>query len=209
MNRTVSRMLAIIVAFGYGIVKPRCSPLKEKVLGIGLIYFGIATTEALLRLNTKNDQANNEVFVSRIPLAVIDAMICYWIFTGLMATTRTLRSKENVVILNIYRYFTNLITFALIASLTFMIWSLKSHFFTVCVTNWREFWVTPFSLIPINSNSSLLIQIDDAFWHILSSLILLVIMILFRPSPNVNNDQFDVEDHENDGRRIDLVDRFS
>jgi len=165
-KRTVSRMLVIIVALGYGIVKPRLGSLKQKVLGVGILYFAIATTEALLRLNTKNDEADNRVFISRLPLAVIDATIYYWIFTGLVGTTRTLRLKNNVVKLNVYRHFTNTIIFAIFASSLFMVWSLKSHFFTICVTNWREFWV------------------DDAFWHILFSFILLVIMFLFRPSNN-------------------------
>lgn len=134
-------MLVIIVAVGYGIVKPRLGPLKQKVVGVGILYFCIATTESLLRLNTKNDEANNRVFISRIPLAVIDATIYYWIFTGLVATTRMLRLKKNIVKLNVYRHFTNTIIFAILSSLLFMVWSLKSHFFTTCVTNWREFWV--------------------------------------------------------------------
>ncbi|CAF4576773.1 unnamed protein product, partial [Rotaria sp. Silwood2] len=166
LKRTVSRMLVIIVALGYGIVKPRLGPLKQKILAIGILYFGIATTEAVLRINTKNDETNNKILISRIPLAIIDALIYYWIFTSLVATTRTLRLKNNLLKLNVYRHFTNTILFAIVASILFMIWSLKSHFFTICITNWREFWV------------------DDAFWHILFSLILLVIMFLFRPSNN-------------------------
>jgi len=141
LKRTVSRMLVIIVALGYGIVKPRLGPLKQKVFGMGLLYFATASTEALLRINTKNDETNNRVMVSRIPLAVIDATIYYWIFTGLVATTRTLRLRKNIVKLNVYRHFTNTMIFAIVASLLFMIWSLKSHFFTTCITNWREFWV--------------------------------------------------------------------
>ena len=141
LKRTVSRMLVIIVALGYGIVKPRLGPLKQRVFGMGLLYFGIATTEAILRINTKNDEANNKVVISRIPLAVIDATIYYWIFTSLVATTRTLRLRKNIVKLNVYRHFTNTLIFAIVASLLFMIWSLKSHFFTGCVKNWREFWV--------------------------------------------------------------------
>mgnify|MGYP001027600468 CR=1 FL=1 len=141
LKRTVCRMLVIIVALGYGIVKPRLGPLKQKVIAIGLIYFGIASTESFLRLNTKNDETNNKVLTSRIPLAIVDAIIYYWIFSGLVATTRQLRLKKNLVKLNVYRHFTNTILFAIIASLLFMIWSLKSHFFTACITNWREFWV--------------------------------------------------------------------
>ena len=146
LKRTVSRMLVIIVALGYGIVKPRLGPLKQKVFAMGLLYFCIATTEALLRINTKNDETNNKILISRIPLAVIDATIYYWIFTGLVTTTRTLRLRKNIVKLNVYRHFTNTLIFAIVASLLFMIWSLKSHFFTTCITNWREFWVKFFYL---------------------------------------------------------------
>ena len=142
LKRSVSRMLVIIVALGYGIVKPRLGPLKQKVLAMGILFFSLATTEALLRLNTEHDESNNRVFISRIPLAVIDAVIYYWIFTGLVATTRTLRLRKNLVKLNVYRHFTNMVLFAILASLLFMVWSLKSHFFTTCIINWREFWVT-------------------------------------------------------------------
>ena len=47
-----------------------------------------------------------------------------------------------------------------------MIWSLKRHRFIVCLKDWKEIWL------------------DDAFWHILFSFILLVIIILWRPSNN-------------------------
>ncbi|UJR34963.1 hypothetical protein I4U23_027741 [Adineta vaga] len=166
LKRTVSRMLVVIVALGYGIVKPRLGPLKQKVIAMGILFFAIASIEAVLRINTEHDETNKKVLISRIPLAVLDAVIYYWIFTGLVATTRTLRLRKNLVKLNVYRHFTNAILFAIAASLLFMIWSLKSRFFTTCITNWREFWV------------------DDAFWHILFSIILLVIMFLFRPSNN-------------------------
>jgi hypothetical protein len=141
LKRTVSRILVVIVALGYGIVKPRLGPLKQKVLGMGCLYFAIASTEAILRINTKNDETNNTILIARIPLAIVDAIMYYWIFTGLVATTRQLRLKKNLAKLNVYRHFTNTILFAIISSLLFMIWSLKSHYFTSCITNWREFWV--------------------------------------------------------------------
>ncbi|CAF2103956.1 unnamed protein product, partial [Rotaria magnacalcarata] len=166
LKRTVARMLFVIIAHGYGIVKLRLGLLKQKVLAMGLLYFLIAATEAILRLNTKNDEENNRVLISRITLAVIDAAIYYWIFTGVVATTRTLRSTKNIAKLNDYRDFTSTLIFAIIASLFFMAWLLKSHFFTTCITNWREFWI------------------DDAFWHIIFSLVLLHSMFLFRPSNN-------------------------
>jgi hypothetical protein len=141
LKRAVSRMLVIIVALGYGLVKPRLGPLKAKVIGMGVLYFALAAIESILRLKTKNDESNSRVLVARIPLAVVDAMIYYWIFTSLVATTRTLRLKKNLAKLSVYRQFTNTMLVAIISSLIFMVWSIKSHYFTKCLTNWREFWV--------------------------------------------------------------------
>jgi hypothetical protein len=97
---------------------------------------------------------------------VLDAAICWWIFTGLVQTTRTLRLRRNVVKLSMYRHFTNTLIFAVLASVAYMIWSIKQHKLTTCLTDWKELWV------------------DDAFWHVLFSVILLVIMILWRPTAN-------------------------
>ena len=58
------------------------------------------------------------------------------------------------------------------------------------------------------------VKVDDAFWHILFSIILLVIMFLFRPSnnnqryafvplldhSNSDNEEFNDEDEERGGR---------
>ena len=141
LKRTMSRMLVIIVALGYGVVKPRLGPLKQKVCAIGVFYFAAATTEAMLRLSTNNDEINDRVLMSNIPLTLVEIIIYYWIFTALIATTRILRLRKNIVKLNVYRHFTNTLIFAIVASLLFMIWSLKSNFLTTCITGWREFWV--------------------------------------------------------------------
>jgi hypothetical protein len=39
-------MLVIIVSLGFGIVKPRLGPTLHRVVGIGGLYFVIASTEA-------------------------------------------------------------------------------------------------------------------------------------------------------------------
>lgn len=72
-----------------------------------------------------------------------------------------------------------------------MIWSLKRHRFVVCLKDWKELWL------------------DDGFWHILFSFMLLVIIILFRPSNNSqrflftpllenDDDEEDIEGQENE-----------
>lgn len=165
-KRTLARMLVIIVSLGFGIVKPRLGPMLHRVVGIGSLYFVLACVESYLRvMHTKNDPAN-QILVASIPLAVLDSAICWWIFTSLVQTTRTLRLRRNMVKLTLYRHFTNTLIFAVLASIIFMLFSIKVHQFERCLKDWKDLWQ------------------DEAFWHVLFSLLLLVIMILWRPSNN-------------------------
>ncbi|KAL3874908.1 hypothetical protein ACJMK2_037860 [Sinanodonta woodiana] len=88
------------------------------------------------------------------------------IFSSLVQTTRTLRLRRNIVKLSLYRHFTNTLIFAVIASVIFMIWSLVQIKFKDCVKDWQELWL------------------DEAVWHLLFSIILIIIMILWRPTAN-------------------------
>ena len=124
-----------------------------------------------------------------VPLVVIDVTICYWILCNLQQTMRTLKLRRNIPKLSLYRHFTNTLIFSVIgrlfnnlfgfvatikintfyifvASVVFMAWSLKRHRFVDCLKAWQELWL------------------DEGFWHMLFSFILLVIIILWRPSKN-------------------------
>ena len=59
--------------------------------------------------------------------------ICWWIFSALLQTTRTLRLRRNVVKLALYRNFTNTLFFAVITSVIFMMWSIKFHKYQECL----------------------------------------------------------------------------
>ncbi|KAK6328184.1 hypothetical protein J4Q44_G00001620 [Coregonus suidteri] len=65
-----------------------------------------------------------------------------------------------------FLHFTNTLIFAIIASIVFMVWTTKKFRLADCQSDWVELWV------------------DDAFWRFLFSIILLVIMFLWRPSAN-------------------------
>merc|ERR1712156_231906 len=165
-KRTLARMLVIIVSLGFGIVKPRLGPLLNRVVGIGFLYFMIASTEAVLRVMKPKNDLSSGTMLAGIPLAVIDSSICWWVFSALVQTTRTLRLRRNLVKLSLYRHFTNTLIFAVMASVVFMLWSIKFHKLEECLIDWRDLWI------------------DEAFWHLLSSVILLVIMVLWTPSKN-------------------------
>ncbi|CAL4066636.1 unnamed protein product, partial [Meganyctiphanes norvegica] len=165
-KRTVARMLIIIVSQGFGIVKPRLGIVLQRVVGVGLIYFVLASIEGCTReLQPRNDP-QKQVMMASLPLALLESAICFWIFTALVATTRTLRLRRNLTKLALYRHFTTTLAFAVIASVIFMLWSIRYHKLEECLNDWKELWV------------------DDAYWHLLFALVLLVIMILWRPTNN-------------------------
>ncbi|KAK3093656.1 hypothetical protein FSP39_018542 [Pinctada imbricata] len=187
LKRALARMLVIIVSLGFGIVKPRLGPAFPKVLAVGFIYFVLASIEGCMRgLAAKGEQSREEMFAA-VPLAITDASICC-----LIQTTRTLRLRRNVVKLSLYRHFTNTLIFAVLASVVYMLWSITQLKMKSCITDWKELWV------------------DDAFWHLLFSLLLCVIMILWRPSANNQRYAFspllDAADEEDEAMMNDAFD---
>lgn len=70
--------------------------MLHRVVGTGVLYLVLACVESFLRImHTKNDPSN-QILVASIPLAVLDSAICWWIFTSLVQTTRTLRLRRYV-----------------------------------------------------------------------------------------------------------------
>ncbi|KAM6956819.1 transmembrane protein 87A [Aplochiton taeniatus] len=164
LKRTLARLLVIIVSLGYGIVKPRLGTVMHRVVGLGVLYFAFASIEGVLRITGAKD--SDLALLANIPLALLDSSLCWWIFVSLAQTIKTLKLRRNPVKLSLYRHFTNTLIFAILASIIFMVWTTKKFRLADCQSDWKELWV------------------DDAFWRFLFSIILLVIMFLWRPSAN-------------------------
>ncbi|XP_012598270.1 transmembrane protein 87B isoform X2 [Microcebus murinus] len=163
-KRTLARLLVIIVSLGYGIVKPRLGTVMHRVIGLGLLYFIFAAIEGVMRVIGAND--SDLVLLASLPLSLLDSGLCWWIFISLAQTMKTLRLRKNTVKFSLYRHFTNTLIFAVLASVVFMVWTTKTFRIAKCQSDWMERWV------------------EDAFWSFLFSLILIVIMFLWRPSAN-------------------------
>ncbi|XP_008281202.1 transmembrane protein 87A isoform X1 [Stegastes partitus] len=198
LKRTLARLLVIIVSLGYGIVKPRLGTVMHRVVGLGILYFAFASIEGVLRITGGRDNGpalitaivlavfdsgaiwfisfqctsvapakdSDLALLANIPLALLDSSLCWWIFVSLAQTIKTLKLRRNPVKLSLYRHFTNTLIFAVIASIIFMGWTAKKFRLADCQSDWIELWV------------------EDAFWRFLFSVILLVIMFLWRPSAN-------------------------
>ncbi|KAG8126123.1 hypothetical protein E2320_021214 [Naja naja] len=158
LKRSLARILVIIVSLGYGIVKPRLGVTLHKVIAAGALYLLFSGMEGVLRVTgAQNDLAS----LAFIPLAFLDTALCC-----LTQTMKLLKLRRNVVKLSLYRHFTNTLILAIAASIVFIIWTTLKFRLMDCKSDWQELWV------------------DDAIWRLLFSMILFVIMILWRPSAN-------------------------
>uniref|UniRef100_A0A3P8RDG2 Transmembrane protein 87B n=1 Tax=Astatotilapia calliptera TaxID=8154 RepID=A0A3P8RDG2_ASTCA len=163
-KRTLARLLVIIVSLGYGIVKPRLGTVMHRVVGLGILYLAFASIEGVLRITGVS--YNGRALITAIVLAMFDSCAIWFISFHLAQTIKTLKLRRNPVKLSLYRHFTNTLIFAVIASIIFMGWTAKKLRLVECQSDWIELWV------------------EDAFWRFLFSVILLVIMFLWRPSAN-------------------------
>lgn len=190
VKRALARILVIIVSMGFGIVKPRLGQMLHKVIAIGTIYFILAAIEGCIRV--RDIRLSKTHMYAFVPLTVLDVGLCWWIFSSLVQTTRTLRIRKNVVKLTLYHHFTNTLIFTVLASLAYMAWTIKQTKFTNCI-DIGTLWL------------------NDALWPFLFALILAVIMVLWRPSNNNQRYAFtplDLGDSEDDEDDMTLSDAF-
>ncbi|KAL2099304.1 hypothetical protein ACEWY4_005784 [Coilia grayii] len=164
LKRSLARILMLIVSLGYGIVRPRLGTTVHRLVAVGLLYLLFSSVEGVLRVT--GSFYGTVALLANISLSLIDSCVMWWIYISLSQTTRLLKLRRNLVKLSLYRHFTNTLIFSVLASIVFVIWTTKVFKLVDCQTGWRDLWV------------------DDAFWRLLFSTILLVIMVLLRPSVN-------------------------
>uniref|UniRef100_A0A3Q1J1A9 Transmembrane protein 87A n=1 Tax=Anabas testudineus TaxID=64144 RepID=A0A3Q1J1A9_ANATE len=188
LKRSLARILVIIVSLGYGIVKPRLGTTVHRLVAVGLLYLLFSSVEGVLRVTGVSDKYNPYCICKMFSLT------CIYIFISLSQTTRLLKLRRNVVKLSLYQHFTNTLIFSVVASIIFIIWTTKVFKLVDCQTGWRDLWV------------------DDAFWRLLFSTILLVIMVLLRPSANSqrfsHSPLIDEDDEEDEAKEPMLNEAF-
>lgn len=96
---------------GFGITKSRLGDdANVRISVISILYFTMAAIESYLRVQTNQTSSENkQIILSAVPLALIDSMICWWIFTSLIQTIRALKLRRNIVKLRFYNHFKNIL----------------------------------------------------------------------------------------------------
>ena len=145
VKRTLSRILVLIVSMGFGITKSRLGDdANVRISVISILYFTMASIESYLRIQTLNTNESKQLILSAVPLALIDSMICWWIFTSLIQTIRALKLRRNIVKLRFYNHFKNTLIFGVFMSVIFMLYSIKIHK-TECA--WKNLWIDQVSQV--------------------------------------------------------------
>jgi len=62
----------------------------------------------------QDDYDSNGDLVAAVVLVVVEVGICWWIFTSLVKTYRTLRLRRNVFMLSLYRHFVSALIFSVL-----------------------------------------------------------------------------------------------
>ncbi|KAK4760798.1 hypothetical protein SAY87_005691 [Trapa incisa] len=167
VKRTVARLIILIVAMGYGVVRPTLGGLTSKVVMVGLTFLlASEALELVENVGTVNDVSGKARLFLVLPVAFLDAFFILWIFTSLNSTLNKLQVKRMTVKLDIYRKFTNALAVAVILSVFWICYELYFKANDVYNERWQNAWIIP------------------AFWQVLSFSLLCIICVLWAPSQN-------------------------
>lgn len=167
VKKTLSRLLLLVVAMGYGVVRPTLGGVTSKVLVLGVVYF--VATEALElveNLGNINDFSGKSKLYLVLPVAFLDAWFILWIFSSLSKTLEKLQMRRSIAKLEVYRKFTNALALFVLLSIAWIGYELYFNATDPISELWRIYWIIP------------------AIWSLLAFSLLVVICILWAPSRN-------------------------
>ncbi|XP_057455047.1 uncharacterized protein LOC130746437 [Lotus japonicus] len=167
VKRTVARLIILIVAMGYGVVRPTLGGLTSKVIMLGGTFFVASEVlELVEHVGAISDLSGKAKLFLVLPSAVLDVFFILWIFTSLSATLTKLQARRMMIKLDMYRKFTNALAVAVIVSVGWICYELHFKSNDVYNERWQNAWIIP------------------AFWQVLSYSLLCVICALWAPSQN-------------------------
>lgn len=92
VKRTVSRLIILMVAMGYGVVRPTLGGLTSKVLLLGGTFFVASEVlELVENVGAISDLSGKARLFFVLPVAILDAFFVLWIFTSLSSTLNKLQ----------------------------------------------------------------------------------------------------------------------
>lgn len=92
VKRTVARIIILMVAMGYGVVRPTLGGLTSKVIMLGGTFFlASEVLELVENVGAVSDLSGKARLFLVLPVAILDAFFILWIFTSLSSTLNKLQ----------------------------------------------------------------------------------------------------------------------
>lgn len=133
VKRTVSRLIILLVAMGYGVVRPTLGGLTSKVLMLGGTFLlASEVLELVENVGAISDLSGKARLFFVLPVAVLDAFFILWIFTSLSSTLNKLQARRMFAKLDIYRKFTNALAVAVIVSVGWICYEVILSNIVIC-----------------------------------------------------------------------------
>jgi hypothetical protein len=164
---TVSRVLVLVVAMGYGVVKPTLGTTRYKVTLLGVIYFVFGAALLLVQARDRSAEISwAAALFLVVPVAVLDTGFYWWIFLSLLRTIAQLKARRQVVKLNMYQWLFNTLAASAVVSTVVVLYQVIAFSITHPDDHWRTAWLWP------------------AFWEVLYLIVLVALAALWRPTAN-------------------------
>lgn len=105
IRRSLSRILILSVAMGYGVVRPTLGGLTTKVLLVGITYFLASEMLNIAEyVGSINDIAGRARVFFVLPVSFLDAFLISWIFTSLSKTLEQLQVAHRSLLIESFSY---------------------------------------------------------------------------------------------------------
>nr|GMC94334.1 transmembrane protein 87A-like [Ipomoea batatas] len=188
IKKTVSRLLLLVVAMGYGVVRPTLGGITSKVLLLGVVYFlASEALELVEHLGNINDFSGKARLFLVLPVALLDSCFIVWIFSSLSKTLEKLQVRRSLAKLELYRRFTNALAISVLLSVAWIGYELYFNASDPLSELWRRAWIIP------------------AFWILLAYLLLVMICVLWDPSYNPTRYTYSEETGDDEEEALSLT----
>lgn len=169
LRKSLSRMLLLVAAMGFGIVRPTLGEAAWRVAALGLSYFAVSCgLDVTTHVGTVDDLTKGARIAYVAPVAALDATFILWTFTALSATLSTLAARRAAAPkMALYTKFTSALAAAVVVSIAWIGYEMWYKITDAHNAHWRSDWITA------------------AFWHVLSLLLIAAMAFTWRPGDAV------------------------
>jgi len=175
-KRALSRVLVLLAALGYGVVKPNLGPTLRNVMLLGFIYLCLSMAYDLMNhLPTSDKEMESAPFVDSLAIIVlltsfVDVLFYIWIFQALTQTLVYLHVRKQIIKCTLYIRFRFVLIVLVLFSISWSIYSIIMASGNRMEKQWKDAWDV------------------NAVWEVLYLAILVAVCFLWRPT--VNNQRY-------------------